>query len=128
MHASLPQLVYIESKFAPKLCILHIAYYTVVDPTSFLLKRFIVQASFNSCSIGRCLFLYGGSIAAHACAGMFQALVNVLIVAPESLLGLVDASLRMSHEHALKFICLREDWRTARVNGASLASVLSSDI
>ena len=59
---------------------------------------------------------------------MLQALVNVLVVAPESLLGLVDASLRMSHAQALKFISLREDWRTARGNGASLASVFASDV
>ena len=57
-----------------------------------------------------------------------QALINVLIVAPESLLGLVDGSLRMSHAQALKFIRLREDWRTARVNGSTLANVFASDV
>lgn len=57
-----------------------------------------------------------------------QALTNVLLVAPESLLGLVDGSLRISHAQALKFICLREDWRSARVKGATLASVFASDV
>lgn len=57
-----------------------------------------------------------------------QALTNVLMVPPESLLGLVDGSLRISHAQALKFICLREDWKTARVDGATLASVFASDV
>lgn len=59
---------------------------------------------------------------------MVKALINVLIVAPESLLGLVDGSLRMSHAQALKFIRLREDWRTARVSGVTLANVFASDV
>ncbi len=40
--------------------------------------------------------------------------VTVLLVAPESLLGLVDASLRLPHAQALTFLRLREDFKSAR--------------
>jgi hypothetical protein len=56
-----------------------------------------------------------------------QSLVNVLLVPPESLIPLVDGSLRISHAQALKFVKLREDFKTARVGGAPLAALFSSD-
>jgi hypothetical protein len=58
---------------------------------------------------------------------LVQALLNVLVVAPESLLGLVDGSLQMSHSQALKFIRLREDFKTAKVDGQSLANIFATD-
>ena len=54
----------------------------------------------------------------------------MLIVAPDSLLALVDGNLRISHRAALAYIQLREDFRTARVmgvGGASLAALFSSE-
>lgn len=59
-----------------------------------------------------------------------QARVNLLIVAPDSLLGLVDGNLRISHRAALATISLRQDFRTARVGGeggATLAALFSSE-
>lgn len=56
-----------------------------------------------------------------------QALVNVLVLPPESLLGLVDGSLRMTHTQALKYIKLREDFKTAKVDGMTLAAVFATD-
>jgi hypothetical protein len=49
-----------------------------------------------------------------------QALVNVLVVPPEGLMGLVNGSLRLDHREALKFIRLREDYMTAAVEGRTL--------
>lgn len=49
-----------------------------------------------------------------------QALANVLVVPPESLVGLVNATLKMDHRDALRFIRLRADFGTARVDGRSL--------
>lgn len=74
-----------------------------------------------------------------------QNLVNIFIVAPESLIGsvllkltlfmtliccdsLVDGSLRMSHKDALKYVQLREDYKTAKVDGQSLAQLFTSEI
>lgn len=52
--------------------------------------------------------------------------VNLLVVAPESLLALVDGSLRMSHSQALQYIHLRDDFRTAKVKGKTLAALFDS--
>ena len=75
-----------------------------------------------------------------------QQLVNIFIVAPESLIGyslavqmaieaimvsysrLVDGSLRMSHKDALKYVQLREDFKTAKVDGQSLSQLFTSEI
>ena len=54
-------------------------------------------------------------------------LVNILVVVPESLLDLVDGQLRISHKQALDVIRLREDFRTARVQGSSLATLFAAD-
>lgn len=51
----------------------------------------------------------------------------MLVVAPESLLGLVDGSLRMSHAQALKYIRLRDDFKTAKVDGSTLAVIFAAD-
>ena len=53
--------------------------------------------------------------------------MTILLVAPESLLGLVDASLRLPHAQALTFLRLREDFKTARVGGQTLAQVFARD-
>ena len=55
------------------------------------------------------------------------ALANILVVLPDSLLGLVDGSLRLSHQQALKFIKLREDSKTAKVQGQPLLSLFAAD-
>lgn len=47
--------------------------------------------------------------------GGVQAVAGLLVVAPEALLGLVDGSLRLSHQAALPFIRLREDFKSARL-------------
>jgi hypothetical protein len=51
--------------------------------------------------------------------------INMLIVAPESLPGLVDANLRMPHAAALRVIQLRDDFRAARVGDKSLAALFA---
>ena len=55
------------------------------------------------------------------------ALVNMLLVAPERLLGLIDGSLRISHQQALKYIKLREDFKTAKVGSSTLAIMFAND-
>lgn len=55
------------------------------------------------------------------------ALVNILLVAPEKLLGLIDGSLRISHQQALKYIKLREDFKTAKVGNSTLAMMFAND-
>jgi hypothetical protein len=53
---------------------------------------------------------------------------NVLVVAPTALLGLVEGSLRISHSAALKFIRLREDFKSARLpGGVSLAQAFAEE-
>ena len=54
-------------------------------------------------------------------------MANMLVVAPDSLLGLVDSSMRISHRTALTTIKLREDYRTAKVGSSTLASIFSAD-
>lgn len=51
--------------------------------------------------------------------------VNILVVAPESLLPLVDSSLRLPHAQALQYVKLREDFKTAKVQGNTLAAIFS---
>eukprot|EP00877_Chromochloris_zofingiensis_P003097 jgi/Chrzof1/12789/Cz07g07190.t1 len=53
--------------------------------------------------------------------------VNVLIVAPESLLGLVNGTLRMAHRDALRFISLREDFKSAKVDNKTLAQLFAGE-
>lgn len=52
---------------------------------------------------------------------------SLLIVAPESLLNVVDTVLHMSHVQALKTIRLREDYKTAKVDGKGLDAVFAYD-
>ena len=54
-------------------------------------------------------------------------LVNVLLVAPESLSSVVDGSMWVTHAQALQYIRLREDFKTARVQGKTLAALFASD-
>jgi hypothetical protein len=56
-----------------------------------------------------------------------QSVVNVLVVAPESLLGLVNGGLRLDHREALRYIALREDFKTARVEGRTLQQLFSAE-
>lgn len=42
-------------------------------------------------------------------------LVNVFIVAPDSLPTLVDSSLKQARAEAMRFIELREDYRSAKI-------------
>ena len=62
-----------------------------------------------------------------------QAAVNLLVVAPDSLLALVDGTLHISHRAALRYLALREDFRSARVcgsgdsGGTTLAALFSSE-
>ncbi|KAL4458016.1 hypothetical protein ABPG75_012881 [Micractinium tetrahymenae] len=71
------------------------------------------------------------SAAAAAHLEDMQAKVNLLIVAPDSLRGLVDGTLRIPHRAALAVISLRQDFRSARVGGegggATLAALFSSE-
>ncbi|EIE26781.1 Sec10-domain-containing protein [Coccomyxa subellipsoidea C-169] len=55
------------------------------------------------------------------------ALVNILLVSPDSLIGLVQTSLHMSHKQALQYIRLREDFATAKVDGVPLAKIFSHE-
>ena len=52
--------------------------------------------------------------------------VNLLVVAPESLPALVDSSVRLSHSQAMQYVRLRDDYKTAKVKGKTLAAVLES--
>ncbi|GAX74293.1 hypothetical protein CEUSTIGMA_g1742.t1 [Chlamydomonas eustigma] len=54
-----------------------------------------------------------------------QGLINILVVSPESILPLVNGSLRMEHREALKYAKLREDFEVARVDGRSITQLLS---
>lgn len=54
-------------------------------------------------------------------------LANMLIVAPDSLVGLVEGSLRISHRQALLFIRLRDDFKTAKVEGTPLSALFMQD-
>ena len=51
-------------------------------------------------------------------------LANTLIVPPETLLEVVDAGLQMDRATARKYVALREDYQTAKVDGKSLATIL----
>ncbi|GFR48009.1 hypothetical protein Agub_g9837, partial [Astrephomene gubernaculifera] len=51
------------------------------------------------------------------------ALCGVLLVEPEQLLPLVNGSLRLDHREAIKYVRLRQDFSTARVQGRSLQQV-----
>ena len=88
------------------------------------------------------VFLYGCRVARtniHACMTLrcdggravqmeeLAALVNILLVSPDSLIGLVQTSLHMSHKQALQYIRLREDFATAKVDGVPLAKIFSHE-
>ena len=51
--------------------------------------------------------------------------MNVLIVEPEAVLPLINGSLRMPHNEALKYVKLRQDFGSARVEGRSLQQLLT---
>lgn len=68
----------------------------------------------------------GSSAAAEAADTELNAMVSILIISPGSLLGVVDGSLRMDRREALRFVQLREDFRSARVGNKSLSTIFSS--
>ncbi|GBF89405.1 exocyst complex component [Raphidocelis subcapitata] len=70
---------------------------------------------------------YGVAAVDEAMASLEQ-VVNVLVVAPESLMGLVNGSLRMAHRDALRIISLREDFKTARVDGRTLGQLFTGAV
>lgn len=49
----------------------------------------------------------------------------MLVVAPDSLMALVNGTLRMPHQEALKYIRLREDFESAMVYGKSLQQLFT---
>ncbi len=53
--------------------------------------------------------------------------MNILLVAPDSLIGLVQTSLHMPHRQALTYIRLREDFAVAKVDGVPLARLFSHE-
>ena len=48
----------------------------------------------------------------------------MLIVPPESLFEVLDAGLQMDRATARKYVALREDYQTAKVDGKSLVTLL----
>lgn len=60
---------------------------------------------------------------ARRCVQALQ-LANTLIVPPASLLEVVDTGLQMDRGTARKYVALREDYASARVDGKSLAALL----
>ena len=52
-------------------------------------------------------------------------LTNMLIVPPASLLDVIETGLQMDKALAVKYIALREDYTTARVNGKTLAAMFA---
>lgn len=53
--------------------------------------------------------------------------INILLVAPESLVSLVDGSLRLTHAQALQYVKMREDFKTAKVQNKNLTVLFSSE-
>ena len=53
--------------------------------------------------------------------------MNILLVAPDSLIGLVQTSLHMPHRQALTYIRLREDFAVARVDGVPLSKIFAHE-
>lgn len=70
---------------------------------------------------------YGAPAVDEAMAAL-EAATNALVVAPEALVGLVNGSLRMAHRDALRVISLREDFKTARVDGRTLGQLFTGAV
>lgn len=69
-----------------------------------------------------------GAPAAAAALAELQGPANLLVVAPDSLLGLADGALRLSRRAALRYVALRQDFRTARLAGdRSLEAAFSGE-
>ena len=64
---------------------------------------------------------------AEAAETDLYAMVSVLMISPGSLLGLVDGTLRLSRREALRYVQLRADFKTARVDNKTLATIFASD-
>lgn len=69
----------------------------------------------------------GPGAVAQARLDRLGALASVLLVPAESLVGVVEGELRLSHRQALPFIRLRADFKTARVDGSPLERLFSGD-
>lgn len=57
----------------------------------------------------------------------FTGVINILLVAPESLASLVDISLRLTKAQALPYVRMREDFKTAKVDGKPLAALFTPE-
>jgi hypothetical protein len=58
------------------------------------------------------------------CHAQVMQLANMLIVPPESLMHVLDTGLQMDRAAARKYVALREDYSTARVDGKPLSSLV----
>lgn len=98
----------------------HIRKY-VFNPTGALkLKKDL--ATYAECLGG---FAGGGGVARD-----FQrlaAIVNLFVVAPDSLMGLVNGTLRMAHGDALRYVQQREDFKSAKVDGKTLLQLFTAE-
>lgn len=70
---------------------------------------------------------FGAGAVSQAKLERLKALASVLLVPVDSLLGVVEGELRLSHRQALPFIKLRSDYKVARVEGLPLDRVFSGD-
>lgn len=86
----------------------------------------LIDARVSACCTPVCI---APDVQARGVAQMEElaALVNILLVSPDSLIGLVQTSLHMSHKQALQYIRLREDFATAKVDGVPLAKIFSHE-
>eukprot|EP00798_Chlamydomonas_sp_ICE-L_P020332 gene20332-27092_t len=55
-------------------------------------------------------------------------LTGVLLVAPESLVVLVNGTLRLSHSEAITYVRLRQDFPTAKIEGQSLEQMFAQEL
>ena len=70
---------------------------------------------------------FGPGAMSQARIDRLDALTNVLLVPVDSLVGVVEGELRLSHRQALPFIRLRSDFKVARVDGSPLERIFSGD-
>lgn len=79
-------------------------------------------AEYSACLVGR---VGVRGVAAAAAFEELGAVASILIVGPEAVVGLVEGTLRLSPAQALRYVERREDFRTARVGGRSLAALFA---
>ncbi|EFJ42539.1 hypothetical protein VOLCADRAFT_97433 [Volvox carteri f. nagariensis] len=59
--------------------------------------------------------------------GAVGGLVGILVVEPDQLLPLINGTLRLDHREAIKYVRLRQDFHTARVQGRALQQIFGSE-